>query len=86
MSEEPKVISMGHIARSPDGGYPEVVADLEAIVAQARRGEIQSFAILMMRPNGTISTQFTPTIEAHKLVAGCEYMKHDMIVAQNKER
>jgi hypothetical protein len=86
VSEEPKVISMGHIARSPDGGYPEVVANLEAIVAQARRGEIQSFAILMVRPNGNISTQFTPTIEAHKLVAGCEYMKHDMIVAQNKER
>lgn len=86
MSEDPKVISFGHVARSADGGYPEVVRDLEGILAQAQQGKVASFAILMIRPNGKISTLFTPTVEAHKMVAGCEYLKHDMIMAQNKER
>ena len=85
MSEEPKVVSLGHVKRSADGGYPEVVAELEMILARARRGEVASFAIFMVRPNGKISTQFTPTTEAHALVAGCEYLKYDMILAQNKE-
>ena len=80
-----EVVGIGFVARSPEGGYPEVVEELEAILGEARRGEIESFGIFKIRPNGKLSTFFTPTSQAHMLIAGCEYMKADMIAAQNKE-
>lgn len=74
--------AIGPVVRSDDGGFPAVVAEIEAILEEARRGEIASFAILKIRPNGRITTFFTPTTESHMLVAGCAYLQHDIIQAQ----
>ena len=85
MTESATIHSIGPVTRSSDG-FPEVVAELELILEEAKRGEIASFAIMKVRPNGTVSTFFTPTVESHKMVAGCAYLQHDLIVAQERER
>ena len=74
-----KIVSISPVKRDDRGGFPEVVELLEELLAQARAGEIESFGIIMTRPNRRISTQITPTTEAHLLLAGTVYLQHDLV-------
>ena len=85
MRKPGEVVSIGPVARTPEGGYPEVVERLELILAEARRGEIESFAVIRLRPNGDVGTYASSTSNTHALIAGCEYLKADML-AIAKER
>ena len=74
-----KVVSLSPVKRDDKGGFPEVVALLEELLVQARAGEIESFGIIMTRPNRSVSTQLTPTTEAHLLLAGTVYLQPDIV-------
>ena len=61
------------------GAIPDVVERLEGIIAEARRGEIISFAAVVIRPNmeiGTIASSISG--KRHLLVAGTVYLQNDL--------
>jgi hypothetical protein len=68
---------------APDGTEPQVIALLEELLAEARRGEIVAFATAVIRPNREIGTRSSnPVGHRHLLIAGAVYLMSDL--AQEK--
>jgi len=62
-----------------NGAETAVIAKLEDILEQARRGEIVAFAMAVVRPNlelGTLSS--SPAGHRHLMTAGAAYLMHDL--------
>jgi len=56
-----------------------VVDELEMLLASAKAGEIESFAIVTRTPDGTLRTRSTPSRDIHHLLAGVSYLQYDII-------
>lgn len=56
-----------------------VVTRLEELLAEAKEGEIESFAIAYRRPDGTMDSMATDTDNKHALIAGMRYLEYRMI-------
>jgi hypothetical protein len=52
-----------------------VVEILELLLEQAHAGDVESFAVIVRRPNGGISTMVTATKDNHHLLAGTLYLQ-----------
>lgn len=60
-------------------GAASVIEKLEAILAEARRGEIVAFACAAIRPNGEIGTMSSQTRGyRHQMLAGAAYLMNDL--------
>lgn len=57
----------------------EIVGHLEDFIKQAKDGRIESFAIVLRRPNGDLNIFSTTTADTHHLLAGLRYLEHQMI-------
>lgn len=57
---------------------PEIVARLEGLLEQAKRGDIRAMAIALVRPGYTTSTLFECGDEplSHELMAAITYLQH----------
>lgn len=63
----------------PNGVEPDVVRKLEAILEEAKRGDIIAFAAGIVRRNLEIGTKSSsPSGHRHLLVASCAYLMHDL--------
>lgn len=59
---------------------PTVVEMLEKYLEEARRGEIIAVGLVIARPNNRVSFPWRcPGHSGHLIVAGCEYLKHDLL-------
>jgi hypothetical protein len=59
---------------------PGVIKILEDFLDEARAGEVNAGAILLVRPNATIHCAISaPHGGRHHLVAACDYLKQDII-------
>lgn len=68
------------------GPEPEVIATLERYLEQARRGEIVSLAIVAVRPNNTVATDyFNPSVWLHHLKSGASTLVY-RLDADNESR
>lgn len=63
-----------------DGAYQEVVDILESTLEEARTGQIVAIGLVVIRPNKEIGAiARNPAGCRHFLIAGCEYLKNDII-------
>ena len=69
----------GRAAPTGEGAEPEIVAELEWLLAQARAGDIIGFAAVVVRRNLEIgSVSRNPGGQRHLLVAGAAYLLGDL--------
>ena len=69
----------GRAAPTGEGAEPEIVAELEWLLEQARAGDIIGFAAVVVRRNLEIgSVSRNPGGQRHLLVAGAAYMLGDL--------
>lgn len=73
-----KVVSLGPVEITENGGYPGVVAFVESLLEEAKRGEIESLAIVKARPSGKIATDYTASMNVFGLVAGAFTIQFDL--------
>lgn len=63
-------------------GKSKVVECLRTWLAEAEAGNIHAVAVIAIKSGNVVSTQSCNPIGArHALVAGCEYLKADVIAA-----
>lgn len=80
-----KVVALHGATPLENGADPSVIEDLENILSMAKRGEIVAFAAVLIRPNREIGTRSRGDHARHFLVAGCEYLKADLIAASERD-
>ena len=69
----------GRVAPTVEGSEPEIVAELEWLLEQARAGDIIGFAAVVVRRNLEIgSVSRDPGGKRHLLVAGAAYLLGDL--------
>lgn len=69
-----------------NGSEPEVIAVLERVLEMAKNGELNSVGIVVVRKNWEIgSFARYPGGGRHLIVAGCEYLKNDLINAESED-
>jgi hypothetical protein len=73
----------GEGSRATNGAEPRVIKILEDALNEARRGEIIAAAIVFARPKEEkcSGVSAAPGGDMHYLVAGCDYLKRDIIAA-----
>lgn len=86
MGDSAKVIGMRGGASAPlgNGAEPDIIAALEAALDQARRGELRAVGLVLVKGNLEIGTVArNPCGHRHLLVAGCSYLQHDLMAADD---
>jgi hypothetical protein len=69
----------GRVAPTVEGSEPEIVAELEWLLAQARAGDVIALAAVIVRRDMTIgSVSRNPGGQRHLLVAGAAYLLGDL--------
>jgi hypothetical protein len=69
----------GRAAPTGEGAEPEIVAELEWLLAQARAGDVIALAAVIVRRNLEIgSVSRNPGGQRHLLVAGAAYLLGDL--------
>lgn len=86
MSKNAKVVGLrgGSAAPMGNGAEPDIIAVLERTLEQARRGELRAVGLVLVKGNleiGTIARN--PGGHRHLLVAGCSYLQHDLMAADD---
>lgn len=77
-----KIIPIGgaSVPQATGSADPSVVEALREALDQALRGEIVAVGVISVRPNGRVGFGWQcPGTGGHALIAGCEYLKHDLL-------
>jgi hypothetical protein len=74
-----KVVGLNGDPLLSNGADPRIIEALEELTDWARKGEIIGIGIVIVRPNKEIGTRTRGGGVRHYLVAGCEYLKNDII-------
>jgi hypothetical protein len=80
-----EVVGLHGVTPLENGADPSVIEDLESILEMAKRGEVVAFAAVLVRPNKEIGTRSRGDNCRHFLVAGCEYLKSDLIAVSERD-
>lgn len=71
----------GIVDGSPD---PEIAETFEKYAAQARSGEIVAMAVIVVRPNGVVATEYyNPSVWLHHLKSGAATLAYRLDAENN---
>jgi hypothetical protein len=62
----------------PNGANPDIVEILEQYLDKARSGDLQAIGMITVHRGDHVFTLSRGYGKKHILVAGCEYLKHDL--------
>ena len=67
------------------GCVDNLVDILKDSLERAQAGEFASGALILIRPDGSISCEYSMSQSIHAMVAGCAYLSHDIIKGANND-
>lgn len=74
-----KIVPLHGAAVGNGQPVPRVIAILERVLAEARRGEIDGIAVAVSRPNDEIATDWEFGTATFRLVAAADYLRAQLI-------
>ena len=76
------IVGLRGPAPTENGADPQIIDFCAELLIAAQKNEIQALALCYLAPNGCIKTRtINNRNHRHELVAGCEYLKNDIINA-----
>ena len=83
-----KVVAIGgaSVPQATGAADPAVIDALREALDQAERGEIVAIGLIKVRPSGHVGFGWQcPGMGGHMLIAGCEYLKHDLLMGTSRD-
>lgn len=71
----------GTMAGDLNNPEPLVIAALELALEQARVGDLVGIGLIKVRSNGNVGNCWESPRNGHLLVAGCQYLMYDLLLA-----